>query len=90
MKTENCNKIKYDNEESALFVLKKLNQIKTKKKRPTRAYLCYCGSWHLTSRPDIKDIQQENSKLKLVISKLKYTISKLKNQIRKKIHTSKD
>lgn len=42
---------------------------------PTRAYFCYCGSWHLTSRIDEKQILI--SKLRLEIHELKLKVKEL-------------
>lgn len=50
-----CKKVKYSTEEFALFDIERIKQKSTRNKIPSRAYLCFCGSWHLTSKIDRKD-----------------------------------
>lgn len=69
--TMKCKKIKYKAENDALLALNKIKKDTKRKIVPIRAYHCHCGAWHLTSRLDVKDIQEENQKLRQEISQLK-------------------
>lgn len=60
----NCNKVKYASEALALSDIARIRKKSTREKIPTRAYKCSGGAWHLTSRPDIKTIQQELKELR--------------------------
>lgn len=78
-----CRKVRFSDENSALFTIKKINETASLKKKPNRAYLCSkCNSWHLTSKPDLYVLQDENKKLKSEIEKLNNSISDLKNEIK--------
>jgi hypothetical protein len=68
-----CKKVQYASEEYALFDVRRIRKISERSKMPVRAYLCFCGSWHLTSRADKKDE---------VISELKIKNNELENQIK--------
>jgi len=82
-KKYSCRKVRFSDENSALFTIKKINETASLKKKPTRAYLCSkCNSWHLTSKPDLYVLQDENKKLKTEIEKLNKSISDLNNQIK--------
>lgn len=70
-----CKKVKYATEEYALFDIERIGKKSNRSKVPTRAYFCHCGSWHLTSRIDEKQIlisklRLENHELKLKIKEL--------------------
>jgi hypothetical protein len=75
-----CNKIHYKTEEDAKKHLSKIRLGSTREILPVRAYLCYCGYWHLTKRLDIKEIEKENENLKDLIKKLRFRISSLMKQ----------
>ena len=64
MKIRQCNKKKFKTEKLANQTLEYIQQKSVAKVKPIRCYLCYCGSWHLTSRVDIKVLVEENTKLK--------------------------
>jgi hypothetical protein len=80
-----CNKIRYATEKDALFALDKIKEQSVKEKKPIRAYKCYCGAWHLTSRKDLKDIATENTQLKDTILELQNQIINIKSQQEQKI-----
>lgn len=70
-----CKKVKYATEEYALFDIERIGKKSNRSKVPTRAYFCRCGSWHLTSIIDSKQIlisklRLENHELKLKIKEL--------------------
>jgi hypothetical protein len=67
-----CKKVQYATEEYALFDVRRIKQISSRSKMPIRAYLCFCGAWHLTSRADKKDE---------IISELKINNNQLEKQI---------
>lgn len=50
-----CRKVKYRSEVAANYDLEHIRKISKRKIIPCRAYLCECGSWHLTSRHSEKD-----------------------------------
>jgi hypothetical protein len=50
-----------------------LKKISDRSKMPVRAYFCFCGSWHLTSRADKKDE---------IISELKIKNNELEKQMK--------
>jgi hypothetical protein len=55
-----------------------IERIKRKSNRsviPSRAYFCFCGSWHLTSKVDKKD--DFITKLKIQIDELKSKVNEL-------------
>lgn len=59
-----CKKVKFNDENSASFTLKKIHQNTTLDKKPIRAYECkICGCWHLTSKPDVFAVESENKML---------------------------
>ena len=68
-----CKKVQYATEEYALFDVNRIKQISNRSKMPVREYLCFCGSWHLTSRADKKDE---------IISELKIKNNELEKQIK--------
>jgi hypothetical protein len=68
-----CKKVQYASEEYALFDVRRIKKISDRSKMPVRAYLCFCGSWHLTSRADKKDE---------IISELKIKNNELEKQIK--------
>jgi hypothetical protein len=73
-------KVKYATEKDALFDVERIKKKSTRKTVPIRAYECYiCGSFHLTSRMDYKDID---------IFKLNKEIERLKGEL--KLLESKD
>lgn len=70
-----CRKVKYASEEFALFDIHRIKIKSSRKIIPTRVYFCRCGSWHLTSRMDNKQVlisklQLENHQLKLKVEEL--------------------
>jgi len=70
-----CRKVKFTDENSATFTLKKITENSTLNKKPQRAYLCkICSSWHLTSKPDISSLQDELNNLKQENEQLKKKI----------------
>ncbi len=80
-----CNKIRYATEKDALFALEKIKEQSVKQKKPIRAYKCYCGVWHLTSRKDLKDIAAENTELKNTINNLNQKIINIESEQEQKI-----
>lgn len=80
-----CNKIRYATEKDALFALEKIKEQSIKQKKPIRAYKCYCGAWHLTSRKDLKDIAAENAELKNTINNLNQKIINIESEQHQKI-----
>ena len=74
---DKCKKVKYATEKEALVQLEKIISRSSKAKNPSRAYSCFCGAYHLTSRLDIKDIQTENELLRSVNQKLVKQINEL-------------
>jgi predicted RNase H-like nuclease (RuvC/YqgF family) len=85
-----CRKVKFSDENSALFTIKKIEENSTIKKKPNRAYLCEkCNCWHLTSRPDIYVIQNENKELKKKTEELIKTIEEL-STLNKQINSKED
>jgi hypothetical protein len=67
-----CKKVKYSSEQFAVMDIERIRKKSNREIIPTRAYFCFCGSWHLTSKIDKKDI---------VISELRVEISELKLKI---------
>lgn len=45
-----CEKTRYVSEKAALEDIERIQKKSTRSKVPVRAYLCGCGSWHLTSK----------------------------------------
>lgn len=72
-----CKKVQYASEEYALFDVRRIKKISERSKMPVRAYLCFCGSWHLTSRADKKD--EIISELKIKNNELEKQIKELSN-----------
>ena len=72
-----CKKVQYASEEYALFDVRRIKKISDRSKMPVRAYLCFCGSWHLTSRADKKD--EIISELKIKNNELEKQIKELSN-----------
>jgi hypothetical protein len=64
MTIRQCKKKKFSTDKLANQTLDYINQHSVSKVKPIRSYLCYCGSWHLTSRVDIKVLVEENTNLK--------------------------
>ncbi len=71
-------KVKFGSEKAALFAITKIKKESTRKTIPIRAYLCKCGAWHLTSRPDVFELQKQNDAMKLEIMQLKKQIEDCK------------
>lgn len=81
-----CKKVRFANEEAALFSLKKIQSISKRRIVPIRAYLCkYCKTWHLTSRPDPFELLKENETLKVENAKLKQEIVDLNKKENKEL-----
>lgn len=72
-----CKKVQYASEEYALYDVRRIKKISERSKMPVRAYLCFCGSWHLTSRADKKD--EIISELKIKNNELEKQIKELSN-----------
>lgn len=71
-----CTKVKYANEVFAKQDIERIRKTSTRKTIPIRAYLCYCGSWHLTSKDlptvtRLKSVLDENNQLRAEIKLLK-------------------
>lgn len=82
MSTE-CKKVKFINEQTALFYIKKLKDTSVRIKKPVRSYLCEkCLCWHLTSRED-RDvlIQKRIENYQLQIREKNKLITELNNKI---------
>ncbi len=85
----NCSrKVKYSSEKFALCDIDRIKKLIKKnntkrEKTPSGAYLCSCGSWHLTSKVDKKDE---------IIFNLKTSFKELKNEnnILKQKYTAKE
>lgn len=69
---KDCKKTKYRTQADALFALTKLKELSTRKVIPSRCYHCLrCKLWHLTSKPNLYDLIEENKLLKIELEKLK-------------------
>jgi hypothetical protein len=77
-----CSKKKFSTEKLANQSLLYIQEHSSAKIKPIRSYLCYCGSWHLTSRVDISVVIQENEQLKAENTELKNKIAVCELQIR--------
>ncbi|MFA6570742.1 MAG: hypothetical protein WCT77_05835 [Bacteroidota bacterium] len=67
-----CNKTSYSTER---FAIEDIARIKNKSKRqtiPLRAYLCHCGSWHLTHKKDNATVKLEQKIESLIIQNEKF------------------
>lgn len=93
-----CKKVKYSTKEFALFDIERIKKKSKRNKIPNRAYLCKCGSWHLTSGMDnnkilISKLQLENFELKERIKELtkinQDVLSELEKDERLKIRKDK-
>ena len=77
-----CKKTKFATKVFALDSLVKITQTSDRKIIPVRAYLCkHCFSWHLTSKPDLFELQMETEKIKLENKHLEEKIVKLEDEI---------
>ena len=74
----NCTKTKFATEKDAQFYINKIKKKSTRAVIPTRAYLCRCGTWHLTSK---KDFVVENNTLLLRIVELEEQVKNLTKQV---------
>lgn len=86
----NCkHKVKYISENHAMIDIERIQKKSNRDKVPIRAYLCECGSWHLTSKIKHSDIVI--SELRQEIIKLNQNISNLKaeNELLKNYNASK-
>jgi len=88
-----CKKVQYASEEYALFDVRRIKKISERSKMPVRAYLCFCGSWHLTSRADKKDeiiseLQIKNKQLEKQINEFNI-LGKLNAEERLVLRTNK-
>ena len=83
-----CKKVKFADESTADFYLKKLKHTSHRKVKPVRSYLCPdCLSWHLTSRTEkdydlIADLRVIIKDRNDTIAKLNQRISELKAKIK--------
>lgn len=86
-----CRKVKFTDENSATFTLKKITENSTLKKKPQRAYLCkVCNSWHLTSKPDVSDLQAQLNTLKQENEQLRKKIEEVSKGLEYKYRLKKD
>lgn len=77
-----CKKTKFASKEFAIESLVKITETSDRKIIPVRAYLCkHCFSWHLTSKPDLFELQAETEKVKLENRHLEEKIVKLEDEI---------
>lgn len=77
-----CKKTRFSTKEFALESLVKITETSDRKTIPVRAYLCkHCFSWHLTSKPDLFELQMETEKIKLENKHLEEKIVKLEDEI---------
>ena len=77
-----CKKVKFADEKSIQFYIKKLRDTSVRIKKPVAGYLCsHCLCWHLTSRTQKDDIQME--KYRATIKNQKELIEQLQSSIRK-------
>ncbi len=77
-----CKKTKFATKEFAIESLVKITETSDRKTIPVRAYLCkHCFSWHLTSKPDLFELQMETEKIKLENKHLEEKIVKLEDDI---------
>jgi hypothetical protein len=79
-----CKKVKYSTEQFAVNDIERIRKKSNREIIPTRAYFCFCGSWHLTSKIDKKDIVI--SKLMVEISELKLKIDELSKIHKKELY----
>jgi hypothetical protein len=77
-----CRKVRFTSEALAKTQLSAIREKSTRKKVPIRVYLCKCGFWHLTSRPDSFELESEVSTLKLENASLSESLKKAKEQIK--------
>ncbi len=83
-----CNKVKFADEKSIQFYIKKLKETSVRIKKPVAGYLCsHCLTWHLTSRTQKDDIQME--KYRATIKNQKLTIQQLNNKIAELVRKQK-
>lgn len=73
-----CLKTKFATEKDANFYIDKLQKTSVREKKPIRAYHCWCGSWHLSSKKsfaelsgEIELLEKENDQLKKELEDLK-------------------
>ena len=77
-----CKKVKFASEKDALFSIKKIQKISDRKIVPSRAYLCKCGAWHLTSKVDVFVEAKKVEKLQEEIDTLKAKIKELEQALK--------
>lgn len=83
-----CKKVRFVDEEAALFYIKKLKKTSKRARKPVNAYLCpKCFSWHLTSieskeNKQLIDKDREIVNLKKRIDHLNKEIKRLKSKIK--------
>jgi len=66
-----CKKVSFVDKISAEITLKQIIKNNTSENLPQRAYECNkCGYWHLTTKPDINLLIEENSNLKKKVNEL--------------------
>lgn len=87
-KDTSCKKVRFVNEEAALFYIQKLKKTSKRARKPVNAYLCpQCLSWHLTSIESKENKQliykdREIVNLKKKIDHLNKEIQRLKSKIK--------
>jgi len=88
-----CKKAPYANEQVAITAILKIRLFSTRQIKPVRAYLCKCGSWHLTSfkltddaKNTIDNLNQQITKLKKQQEELNQKYLVEQQQTRKKLN----
>lgn len=70
-----CKKVKFRTEQDAKFALSKIKKTSNRVKVPVDVYLCLCGAWHLTSKPNkdklIKALEIKVEQLESEIKRIK-------------------
>lgn len=71
-----CTKTRYKSERFALIDVQRIQKKKDGKRKPQRAYFCYCGYWHLTSMQNAEVVLKDR-----VIAALKKEVYDLKVEV---------
>lgn len=87
MMKRHCEKVKFSSREFAEFHIEKHKESNKAKGLKARAYLCKCGSFHITSKPLISDVIKE---LNLKIEDLEINNEALKEQLIEQIRKNVD
>jgi len=80
-----CKKVSYQTEYLAINAILKIRLYSSRQIKPIRAYLCECGSWHLTSKRLTEETQDTIKNLNKQLSELKAQHGDLKRKYLLKI-----